>query len=70
MIDPTWPLYSEEKRRDLLREAEQSRRLKALRSVAPDRCRQRLVPDCGVVKRIWKHAAGRNFGSLKRDTPP
>ncbi len=62
MIDPTWSLYSEEKRRDLLREAEKSRRLKALRSAASDRSRSRLACDPGGLERMWKQLLAAILG--------
>ena len=62
MIDLTGSFYSEAKRKDLLREAEQYNRTKTLRTQAPTPRQQRIVVDLPRPARLWKQLLAAILG--------
>ena len=62
MIDPTWSLYDRERRRDMLREAEHSHKLKAIRSYAPNHSPRRQIRNRRSPAPMWKQLLAAILG--------
>ena len=62
MIDLTSSFYSEAKRQDLLREAEQDYRTKALHNQAPPPRQQRILVDLPRPAHLWKQLLAALLG--------